>query len=97
MRRLIQIISISLVVILGAVFAVRNAAQVKLDFYFTGFETYLSLVVIVSIIIGVLLGVLASLGWVLRARVELARLRREIKHTEQELTNLRTIPIRDDH
>ena len=51
MRRLIQIISISLVVILGAVFAVRNAAQVKLDFYFTGFDTYLSLVVIVSIIL----------------------------------------------
>ena len=78
-------------------FAVRNAAQVRLDFYFTSFETYLSLVVIVSIIIGVGLGVVASIGWVLRARAEVSRLKREAKHTEQELTNLRTIPIRDDH
>jgi len=97
MRRLIQIVVLSIVVILGAVFAVRNAAEIKLDFYFTSFDTYLSLAMIVSVIIGVALGVLASIGWILRVKAELGRLKRDAKHTQQELNNLRTIPIRDDH
>ncbi len=97
MRRLINIVLLSTIVILGAVFAVRNATAVKLDFYFTTIESYLSLIVIVSTILGVIIGVLASLSWIVRIKTELAKLKRDARHTEQELNNLRTIPIRDDH
>lgn len=97
MKRFIQIFILSIVVVIGAVFAVRNAELVQLDFYFFNFDIYLSLAIIIAIILGVVLGVMASIGWIVKAKSELGRLKRNVKNTEQELTNLRTIPIRDDH
>ena len=97
MKRLIRIFLFSIVVIIGTVFAVRNAELVQLDFYFFSFDIYISLAIIIAIITGVGLGVLAAVGWIVRTKTELVRLRRNIKNTEQELNNLRTIPIREDH
>jgi len=44
---------------------------------------------------GVALGMLGCLGVVVRQRRELARLRKAVRVAEQEVENLRTLPIRD--
>jgi uncharacterized membrane protein YciS (DUF1049 family) len=57
----------------------------------------LSLVVGVSLIAGAIIGLLASLVMLLRAKTEVARLKRLVKLNEKEIMNLRSIPIKDSH
>jgi putative membrane protein len=48
-----------------------------------------------SLSIGVVLGLVASLGMVLRMQHRLVKARREIREIEQEVKNLRSLPIKD--
>jgi hypothetical protein len=47
--------------------------------------------------VGVVLGILASLGSIIKLRRERARLKHAVKMAEAEVNNLRSIPIRDAH
>jgi putative membrane protein len=53
--------------------------------------------IICSLFIGSILGVVISLALVIKTRRNMAKLRRQIKETEQEVNNLRTLPIKDSH
>lgn len=83
--------------ILGIVFAALNADKVTLNYHFGEVHLAISLVIAIAIFIGAFLGMLASLGIVLRTRHEMARLRKRVEMTEKEVTNLRAIPLRDKH
>lgn len=97
MKRILIFIGFLLVIVLGLSFAVMNASEVQLNYYFGTFSAPLSLVVVGAIAIGALLGVLASVGMVLSQKREMARLRRSMKLTEKELSNLRALPLKDSH
>ncbi len=97
MKRIITFIVLLLVSLLGLTFALMNAEPVQLDYYFGTVHAPLSLVVVIAVIIGAALGVLASMGIVLGQKRELAKLRKSAKIAEEEVSNLRALPLKDTH
>jgi lipopolysaccharide assembly protein A len=97
MKRIITFAVLLLVTLLGLTFALMNADVVQLDYYFGSVQAPLSLVVVIAIIIGAALGVLASVGIVLGQKRELAKLRKTAKIAAEEVSNLRSLPLKDNH
>ncbi|KAB7623656.1 lipopolysaccharide assembly LapA domain-containing protein [Alkalilimnicola sp. S0819] len=95
MGRIVAIILLLLVVLFGLSFAIANAQSVTLEFYLGQWTLPLSLALVFALIIGALLGVLASLGLITRQRRELRRLRRNQSQSRKELDELRKLPLRD--
>jgi len=95
MKRIVTFALLLLVALLGLSFALMNAEPVQLDYYFGTLKAPLSLVVVIAIIIGAGLGVLASMGIVLGQKRELAKLRKSVKIAEEEVSNLRSLPLKD--
>jgi len=96
MLRIIYLIIFLVVLTTGLGFAVLNSQPVQLDYYFGSWQLSLSLVVVISLVIGALCGILASLSVIIQLKREIAGLRKAVKTTETELVNLRSLPIRDE-
>ncbi|HEY0720578.1 MAG TPA: lipopolysaccharide assembly protein LapA domain-containing protein [Gammaproteobacteria bacterium] len=97
MRRLLEIVVILFVSFLGLAFAVLNAETVEIKYYLGTISLPLALILAIALLIGALLGGLASIGYVLHQRRENSRLRKKLSLVETELKNLREIPIKDVH
>lgn len=96
MKRLFYIILTAFTFFIGLTFAFQNKQSVELGYYF-GLQWHgpLSLMLILALAIGVGIGYLVTLQMVMRVRRELAQARKEIKQVEQEVENLRALPIKD--
>ncbi len=97
MRRLIYLILALIIILFGVTFAVLNADKVQLNYYFGSIEWPLSLILVIAMAIGALLGILASLGFIIGSRRHASRLKRSVEVAEKEIVNLRNIPIKDEH
>lgn len=97
MKRILNIVFYLLLIILGLVFAVLNSELVALNYYFGSHDVHLSIVMVISVCIGALIGVLVSLAQIMKARREISKLKKSVQLTEKEVANLRTIPIKDNH
>ncbi len=97
MKRAIFLFIILLLALTGALFARLNAGAVVFDFYFSQVETSLALLLYASLALGVLLGIVISLHLALRAKRETSRLRKRLALSEQEVKNLREIPIKGQY
>lgn len=97
MKRLLLLILFLLLLALGISFAVHNAEPTTLNYYFGTITGPLSLIVIIALAAGALLGVSTSLLLVFNQRRKVARLQRKLNTCEQEIRNLRHLPLRDKH
>ena len=97
MVRIVYLIIFLILVVFGIVFAVLNADPVKLNYYFGSKEVALSLVLVLAMIVGAILGVIASASMIISNRREVIKLRKSVELAEKEVANLRAIPIRDNH
>jgi len=97
MVRIVYLFLFLVLVIFGIVFAVLNAEPVQLNYYFGSKDVALSLILVLAMIVGALLGVLASASMIISNRREAVKLRKAVQLAEKEVANLRAIPIRDDH
>ena len=97
MTRIIGYVVLLFVLLLVLFFTLLNADVIRIDYHFGTIEQPLSLVLLVTLLVGAMLGVAASLGIIVRHRRELSRLKKQIKNTKTEVSNLRNIPIKDDH
>ena len=97
MKRIVSFIVVLAIVVFGILFAVLNAEKVGFNYYFGKTEIELSKILVIALVIGSLLGVLASLGMILRMRREMSKLRKTAAVAEKEISNLRSIPIKDKH
>lgn len=96
MKRIIYTILAILVLLIGIAFAIQNKQTVDLNYYFgLKWSGPLSLALLTSFAIGVVAGYLASLRMVVRMQRQLVQARKEIRHIEQEVINLRALPIKD--
>jgi len=96
MKRIIYTILAILVVLIGIAFAIQNQQAIELNYYFgLKWSGPLSLALLSSFAIGVVAGYLASLRMVVRMQRQLVQARKEIRHIEQEVINLRALPIKD--
>ena len=97
MVRIVYSFIFLVLVIFGIVFAVLNAEPVKLNYYFGSEEVPLSLILVFAMIVGAILGVIASASLIISNQLEVKKLRKSVELAEKEVTNLRAIPIRDNH
>lgn len=96
MKRIFYIVLAVLTALLGITFAFQNQQLIEVRYYFgLSWRGPLSLALLATLAGGVVLGYLASLRTVLRLQRELVRARREIRSIEQEVANLRALPIKD--
>lgn len=95
MSRLLSYVLVLILVLLGLAFAVVNAKPVELNYFLGTREVPLAMTLVLALVFGACLGMLFSLGMVVRLKRETLRLRRQIQLTEQEVVNLRSIPIKN--
>ena len=96
MKRYLYAVLIVVVVLLGATFTYRNAQPVEFNYYFgVHWVAPLSFMLLTTLTIGAVIGFVVSLAMVARMQRQLLLLRRETRQLEQEVHNLRALPIRD--
>lgn len=97
MARLIGFIVLLVVFVFALAFAALNVDDIQLNYHLGTITLPLSLSLAIATAIGVVIGIIATMGIVIGMRRELVKLRKTIKLTDKELTNLRKLPIRDRH
>ncbi|HEY7840826.1 MAG TPA: LapA family protein [Gammaproteobacteria bacterium] len=95
MWRLLSLVIVLLVMALGFAFHLRNGEFFEVDYYVGVLDLPFSLWMFLAIALGALLGILASLPLIIRYRRDSARLWRRLRISEQELNNLRVVPMKD--
>ena len=95
MVRLLGFLFLIVLVALGLSFAVLNADPVTLNYYFGFLDVPLSMVVVVSLVTGALIGVLVSMGALLRLKRTRARLRRQLHAAQRDAERVTILPAGD--
>jgi len=96
LKRFFYLMLTILVLLIGIAFAILNRQPVELNYYFgLSWSGPLSLALLTAFTVGVIAGYIASLRAVVRAQRQLVQSRKEIRQIEQEVVNLRTLPIKD--
>ena len=96
MKRLFYLVLAVVVLLVGVTFTYKNSQTVELDYYFgIHWLSPLSFMLLTTLTVGIALGFLASLGMLGRMQRQLLQARRETRQLEQEVHNLRALPIRD--
>jgi putative membrane protein len=94
-----RVVYVTVFIILAAlivVFALLNAQAVELN-YFLGKRTLpLSLLLLLSLLLGFMIGVLGTLKSVLIARARAHRFKKKATILQKEIDNLRAMPVKDD-
>ena len=97
MLRIIGLVVVVLVVVLGASFAYINSGTVTVHLWVRTYELSLPFALFCALMIGWVLGILSTVGVIVRQLREIRRLRRAARLAETEINNLRSIPIRNAH
>ena len=80
----------------GISFALENAEPVEVSYYFgLNWSGSLSALLVITLAVGALMGVLFTLGWVIRMKRQVSHARREAAHLEREAASLRPLAERD--
>ena len=95
MKFLPKLIFIIFLLLLGLVFHVKNHQLVTLNYYVGEVQLSFSIIIILAVCVGVLLGILASIPIIIRNKKLNSRLKKEIKHREKEINNYRITPTKD--
>lgn len=96
MRRVVLIVLFLVVSFLASIFAYKNPSYLSVDL---GFRVYndisLSLLLISSFVIGWLVGIVFSFIFMARFYMERRLLRKSLRLAEEEISNLRSLPLQD--
>lgn len=93
--RIVMIFFYLILIIVGVSFAALNATSVKVNFYLATITMPISVLIIITMGIGVLLGYLLFLSKQLRLKAENRRIKMQLRVNEKEIKNLRAIPLQD--
>ncbi len=96
MKRTIYIVLAVVMLFAGITFALHNKQVVAINYYFgLRWDGPLSLALLATLALGVVAGWLASLRMVVRMQRQLVQARKDVRQIEQEVINLRALPIKD--
>lgn len=90
----IKLLLLLIFMVVGASFAIINDKPVVVDLYFITPELPLSLLLLLALGLGIVLGALAGMAYFMRVKKENADLRRKVRLTSEEVKNLRAMPIK---
>ncbi len=84
-----------LLILIGVSFAGLNASSVDVNMYFTTLHMPISMLIVLTLGMGVFIGCVLFLGRLWRLKAELRKIKNQLKLTEKEIKNLRAIPLQD--
>ena len=92
MKLFVTLFLILAVVVFGISFTLKNTAPVQLNYYLGWqWNGSLSWLLVMTLIIGAVLGVLFTTSWVIRVKRQASALRKEVALLEREAASLRSI------
>lgn len=94
--RIIGFIVILLIILVGVSFAMLNSQAVHFNYYIGEHDIALSLLLAATLLVGIILGWLVMLSRLFSRHLLIRRLRKRVRLAEQEIKNLRNIPIDDE-
>ena len=97
MTRALIFIFLLLIAIFGSVLTRLNVEPVDLHYYFGSIEISLAILLLMVLAAGALIGLLMTLSMTLSAHARKRCLRKKLLLLEQEIRNLREIPIKGRH
>lgn len=86
-----------LLIIIGVSFAALNAASVVVNFYFKTVTMPISVLMTIMLGVGIVLGFILFINRYWRLKIEYRKIKGQLKLTEKEIKNLRSIPLQDQH
>lgn len=95
--RLLLLLFYLLLIILGVSFAALNAASVAVNFYLKTVSMPISVLMTIMLGVGIVLGFLLFFSRYWRLKSEYRKIKNQLKLTEKEIKNLRSIPLQDQH
>ena len=96
MKRVLYVFIAVIVAFFGVTFAFHNRQTVDVNYYFgLSWNGPLALALLTAVAVGVVIGFLANLRTLLRLQSQLVAARKEVRQVEQEVQNLRALPIKD--
>lgn len=97
MVRFLLFIFFLALILLFFVFTLENLDLVSLNLVVEKYQVPLGLTMLVSFILGVIIGILFSLSLILKNKNKARILAKKIAVAEQEVANLRQLPIKSSH
>ena len=95
MSRIARLILIFVTVLFGFAFHLKNQQLITINYYVGAIDLHLSWLIVLVLILGALLGVLASLPIIIKLKQQKLKLEKQIKNSEKEINNLRVMPVKD--
>ena len=95
--RVVMVLFYLLLMLLGVSFAALNAGSVQVNFYVTTISMPVSVLMTLMLGMGLLIGFLLFIFRYWRLKVQLNKIKNQLRLTEKEITNLRNIPLKDKH
>lgn len=92
-----MIIVYLILIVIGVSFAALNATSVQVNFYFCILNMPVSVLIVVMLALGMLIGFTLFLFKYWRLKAEHRKIKNQLKLTEKEIRNLRAIPLQDQH
>lgn len=84
-------------ILVGISFALLNSHTLPLDYFIGKTNIYFPLLFVLLLLCGAILGILALIPLLIRSQTTIHRLKHKMKILDQEVANLRRIPIKDSH
>ncbi|KTD15613.1 hypothetical protein Lgra_0279 [Legionella gratiana] len=95
--RILMLVIYILLIVIGVSFAALNATSVDVNFYFETISMPISVLMTIMLGVGVLIGFILFVARYWRLKAECHKLKNQLKLTEKEIKNLRSIPLQDQH
>jgi uncharacterized membrane protein YciS (DUF1049 family) len=92
--RIFAYIVLLLVLILGITFAYLNADGVIVNYYIGEKQVPLSLLLLLTLGIGLLIGVLSMVIPLIKLKHKNVKIQKKLKQAQKEVENLRAIPVK---
>jgi putative membrane protein len=86
-----------ILIVIGVSFAALNASAVVVNFYFKTVSMPISVLMTIALGVGVIIGFILFITRYWRLKIECRRMKSQLKLTEKEIKNLRSIPLQDQH
>ena len=97
MVRILSFVISLLFILFVFVFTLENLSPVTINFLVQNIEAPLGITMLICFILGAVLGLLFSVSSVLKNRSRARSLAKKVEIAEQEVANLRQLPIKSSH
>ncbi len=97
MKNILLIILFVAIAVISALFFAKNDDLVSINYFVASIHWPMNWVLITAILLGFFLGIASMLGSFLSNKIKLANANRRLTELKKEISNLRSLPLKDDY